>query len=174
MAVHVKFWGTRGSIPRPQTRDQAHARIRAILNAATKLVEKAKAQAADLLEAATDDIDFADGIFRVVGTDRTVNWADLAAAAFDSSRPAAERGLSDEDTYTKDGTAYPNGCHIAEIEIDPATGVRALAGEAAILEAFKPGTGPNLITSVIGVDSNAFLNLQDGNVDLNAGRGGLF
>ncbi len=95
----------------------------AILNAATKLVEKAKAQAADLLEAATDDIDFADGIFRVVGTDRTVDWSDLAAAAFDSSRPAAERGLSDEDTYTKDGTAYPNGCHIAEIEIDPETGV---------------------------------------------------
>ena len=35
MAVHVKFWGTRGSIPRPQTQDQFHARLRAILNAAT-------------------------------------------------------------------------------------------------------------------------------------------
>lgn len=68
--------------------------------------------------------------------------------------------------------AAPGG--MTQVWIDPATGVRALAGQSAILEAFKPGTGPNLITSVIGVDSNAFLNLQDGNVDFNAGRGGLF
>ncbi len=68
--------------------------------------------------------------------------------------------------------AAPPG--MTQVWIDPATGVRALAGQSAILEAFKPGTGPNLITSVIGVDSNAFLNLQDGNVDFNAGRGGLF
>ena len=58
--------------------------------------------------------------------------------------------------------------------IDKATGVAAISGEGAILEAFKPGTGPNLITSVIGVDSNAFLNLEDGATDPNAGRGGLF
>ncbi len=58
--------------------------------------------------------------------------------------------------------------------IDPATGVAAAAGQDAILEAFKPGTGPNLVTSVIGVDSNAFMNLQDGVSDPNAGRGGLF
>ena len=58
--------------------------------------------------------------------------------------------------------------------IDPATGVAAISGESAILEAFKPGTGPNLVTSVIGVDSSAFMNLEDGFTDPNAGRGGLF
>lgn len=58
--------------------------------------------------------------------------------------------------------------------IDPATGVAAISGEDAILEAFKPGTGPNLVTSVIGVDSSAFMNLEDGLNDPNAGRGGLF
>jgi penicillin-binding protein 1A len=59
--------------------------------------------------------------------------------------------------------------------IDPATGVAAISGEGAILEAFKPGTGPNLVTSVIGVDSGAFLNLEEGGFnDPNAGRGGLF
>jgi len=59
--------------------------------------------------------------------------------------------------------------------IDPATGIKAIAGEQAILEAFKPGTGPNLITSVIGVDSEAFLNIEEGEGgDINAGRGGLF
>lgn len=69
--------------------------------------------------------------------------------------------------------AMPGGMN--QSWIDPATGIKALAGEAAILEAFKPGTGPNLITSVIGVDSEAFLNIEDGGgTDVNAGRGGLF
>lgn len=59
--------------------------------------------------------------------------------------------------------------------IDPQTGVQTVAGGNAIREAFKPGTGPNQTTSVIGVDSNAFQNLQDGtNPDVGAGRGGLF
>jgi penicillin-binding protein 1A len=59
--------------------------------------------------------------------------------------------------------------------IDPATGVAAISGQTAIHEAFKPGTGPNLVTSVIGVDSDAFLNIETGNsADPNAGRGGLF
>jgi penicillin-binding protein 1A len=48
----------------------------------------------------------------------------------------------------------PSG--MTQIWIDPATGVKANAGETAIAEAFKPGTGPNLVTSVIGVNSNAF------------------
>ena len=68
---------------------------------------------------------------------------------------------------------------MTQIWIDPATGVKATAGSAAIAEAFKPGTGPNLITSVIGVDSNAFTNLDPSTGlqqpdDLTQGRGGLF
>ena len=82
---------------------------------------------------------------------------------------------------------------MTQVWIDPATGVKANGGEAAIYEAFKPGTGPNLITSVIGVDSNAFLNIQNGGnanpdglrgfddtgkplppADVTEGRGGLF
>ena len=58
---------------------------------------------------------------------------------------------------------------ITQIWIDPATGVKANAGATAIAEAFKPGTGPNLITSVIGVDSAAFQRLEDQN-----GGGGGF
>jgi penicillin-binding protein 1A len=68
----------------------------------------------------------------------------------------------------------PSG--MSQVWIDPAAGVAANAGDAAILEAFKPGTGPNLVTSVIGVDSNAFMNIESGGAvsDPNAGRGGLF
>jgi len=56
---------------------------------------------------------------------------------------------------------------MTQIWIDPATGVKATGGGAAIAEAFKPGTGPNLVTSVIGVNSNAFNGLDggDGNGD---------
>ncbi|MEO6015289.1 MAG: penicillin-binding protein 1A [Devosia sp.] len=61
---------------------------------------------------------------------------------------------------------------MTQIWIDPATGVKANAGESAIAEAFKPGTGPNLVTSVIGVDSNAFLNIQNQNQN-NDGQGTL-
>ena len=69
----------------------------------------------------------------------------------------------------------PSG--MAQVWIDPASGVKANGGEAAIYEAFKPGTGPNLITSVIGVDSDAFMNIEAGtntDTDITMGRGGLF
>jgi penicillin-binding protein 1A len=67
---------------------------------------------------------------------------------------------------------------MSQVWIDPTTGVKAMGGETAIYEAFKPGTGPNLITSVIGVDSDAFMNIEAGQDpsggDLTQGRGGLF
>ena len=66
---------------------------------------------------------------------------------------------------------------MSQVWIDAATGVKAAGGEAAVYEAFKPGTGPNLITSVIGVDSNAFMNIEAGgnpSGDFTQGRGGLF
>src|SRR5690554_1829520 len=59
--------------------------------------------------------------------------------------------------------------------IDPATGVSIVAGGSGVQEAFKPGTGPNLMTSVIGVNSQAFTNIQTGGTeDFGQGRGGLF
>ena len=54
----------------------------------------------------------------------------------------------------------PSG--MTAVWIDPATGIKATGGESAIYEAFKPGTGPNLVTSVIGVDSSAFQNIEGG------------
>ena len=67
---------------------------------------------------------------------------------------------------------------MAQVWIDPGTGVKANGGDQAIYEAFKPGTGPNLVTSVIGVDSNAFQAIQSGQdpaaTDMTLGRGGLF
>jgi penicillin-binding protein 1A len=70
----------------------------------------------------------------------------------------------------KPPTPFNMPAGMTQVWIDPATGVKANGGGRAIAEAFKPGTGPNLITSVIGVDSAAFQNIQDPNQ--NAGNGG--
>jgi carbon-monoxide dehydrogenase large subunit len=82
--------------------------------AAKKLADNLKKLAADALEAGPSDLEMADGRVRVVGTDRTVTFADLAA-----------RGKPDqlvaEDAWTPQPT-FPNGTHLVEVEIDPLTG----------------------------------------------------
>ncbi|MEC9346671.1 MAG: xanthine dehydrogenase family protein molybdopterin-binding subunit [Pseudomonadota bacterium] len=95
----------------------------AILRASDKLKEKARALAAELMEAAVDDVEFDAGTFRIAGTDRAAGWSEVAAFAFSEARTDAGQGLADDDEYTRAGNAYPNGCHIAEVEVDPATGV---------------------------------------------------
>jgi len=52
-----------------------------------------------------------------------VDWSAVVEAAFSADRPSEERGLTGNEEYTRAGNAYPNGCHIAEVEIDPNTGV---------------------------------------------------
>jgi carbon-monoxide dehydrogenase large subunit len=85
--------------------------------AARKLADNLKEIAADALEAAPRDLEFDDGAIRVAGTDRTITFADLAA------RPdATEDKLSAADAYQPEGSTFPNGTHIAEVEIDEATG----------------------------------------------------
>jgi carbon-monoxide dehydrogenase large subunit len=77
--------------------------------------------AADLLEAAPTDIDFADGRFRIAGTDRTVGWTEIFAA-----RP----GFEAAGRYDGDGQAVPAACHACEVEIDPDTGACTLVAYA--------------------------------------------
>jgi carbon-monoxide dehydrogenase large subunit len=97
----------------------------AVKMAADKIVERGKKIAAHLLEAAETDIEFADGAFSVAGTDRTISMSDVAKAAFQPARLGGdiEPGLYETATYNGGIFTFPNGCHIAEIEIDPATGV---------------------------------------------------
>jgi carbon-monoxide dehydrogenase large subunit len=89
-----------------------------VSGAARKLVGKLKALGADLLEAGVADLEIADGAVRVVGTDRAVPFADLAA----SPKASADR-LSAEDAFTPPEATYPNGTHLAEVEVDPDSGV---------------------------------------------------
>src|SRR5216684_132499 len=96
----------------------------ALWMAADKVIAKGKRIAAHLLEAATADIEFADGNFSIAGTDRRVNITDVAKASFQSGRlpPGLEGGLYETGTFAPDDNTYPNGCHVCEVEIDPDTG----------------------------------------------------
>lgn len=107
----------------------------AISRTAALVLEKAKRIAAHLLEAGVADVEFADGRFRVAGTDLAVDWPAVVAAAHDRARlPAGEApGLDENLTYTRDTECnFPNGCHVAEVEVDTETGEVTLVNYAAV------------------------------------------
>ncbi|MCZ8149435.1 MAG: xanthine dehydrogenase family protein molybdopterin-binding subunit [Roseomonas sp.] len=98
----------------------------AILVTTASVVEKGKQAAAEHLEAAVADIEFtpAEGRFAVAGTDRAVGILDLAAAQ--RRRVAAGQSailLDAMETAKIEAHTFPNGCHVAEVEVDPETGV---------------------------------------------------
>jgi len=86
------------------------------------LAEKIRKIAADELEAAAADIELEDGKARIVGTDRELDFASIAKAA---KTPDDLQGFGE---FVQDEATYPNGTHICEVEIDPATGETLLVG----------------------------------------------
>jgi carbon-monoxide dehydrogenase large subunit len=96
----------------------------AVFLATEKIVAKAKAIAAHLLEAAEADITSADGVFAIAGTDRSVSLAEIARVAWDppSLPDGMEPGLVASAAYSAKQQNFPNGVHICELEIDPDTG----------------------------------------------------
>lgn len=84
---------------------------------ARAMVEKGRTLAGEMLEASARDIEYAAGRFRVAGTDRSVGLYEVAAHA-------AARGdeLSAHGDHKQPEETYPNGCQVAEVEIDPNTG----------------------------------------------------
>jgi carbon-monoxide dehydrogenase large subunit len=96
----------------------------AIVKTADSVIEKGKQAAAEALEAAVADIAFTDGNFSIVGTDRAIDIISLAAAQ--RTKVAAGQSALTLDTAeiaAIDNHTFPNGCHMAEVEIDPETGV---------------------------------------------------
>jgi carbon-monoxide dehydrogenase large subunit len=96
----------------------------AFLGAAQKIIEKGKLIAGHLLEASPLDIEFADGRFTVAGTDRGIELVEVAKASFVAQRlpRGMELGLDAQAVVTPPGATFPNGFHVAEVEIDPETG----------------------------------------------------
>jgi carbon-monoxide dehydrogenase large subunit len=103
----------------------------ALDRAADKIIAKGKLIAAHLLEAAADDIDFADGAFVVAGTDRRVSFAAVAQAAYvphNFPLETVEPGLQETAVYDPPSFAFSNGAHVCELEIDPDTGRIEIVG----------------------------------------------
>jgi aerobic carbon-monoxide dehydrogenase large subunit len=97
----------------------------AISEASDKVIEKGKQIASVVLEAAVADIEFASGSFTIVGTDRSIGIMELAEKLRSGLTlpPDAPQSLDVKHVFDQAPSAFPNGCHIAEVEIDPDTGV---------------------------------------------------
>ncbi len=104
------------------------AQATAIDAAADLVIERGKHYAAQGLEAAFADIEFEDGTFKIAGTDRHIAILDLAhqARTMDAPTDDIDGGLDARGTITLPAWTFPNGCHVAEVEIDPQTGVTSL------------------------------------------------
>lgn len=107
-----------------------------LVHAARKAIEAGLQHAAEYLEVAAADIEFAEGAYRVKGTDRAVTFAELVRRL--GAGGAAPHPL-DVRAELKTGATYPNGCHVAEVEIDPET------GSAEILRYVAVDDGGNLV-----------------------------
>ena len=91
--------------------------------ACDEAIEKGRRAASDLLETDLTDIEFVDGNFRVVGTDRIIGLFEVAARLRGSGMPQKPvGGLDTAAKFTSPQMSFPNGCHICEVEIDPDTG----------------------------------------------------
>ena len=98
----------------------------AISKALDKVIEKGKIIAAHMLEAADADLEFKDGKFTVAGTDKEKSFGEIALSAYvphNFPHDRLEPGLEETAFYDPLNFTYPSGTHIAEVEIDPATGV---------------------------------------------------
>src|SRR5712672_2122249 len=95
-----------------------------LVQAADKLIAKGRRIAAHQFEAAEADVEFADGVFSVTGTDRRLGIEEVARAAFDPTRqaPGVEPGFDESGHFTPRQPTFPNGCHVCEVEIEPDTG----------------------------------------------------
>ena len=102
--------------------------------AADKVIERGGEIAAHLLEAAKDDIEFDAGSFTVAGTDRSMSIVEVAGAAYAPFGFPAELGLGLDGVgdYAAGPGNFPNGCQIAEVEVDPETGAVDLVRFSAV------------------------------------------
>jgi aerobic carbon-monoxide dehydrogenase large subunit len=100
----------------------------ALVEASAEVVKRGREIAGFVLEAAAADIEFVRGRFVITGTDRSIGLLDLAARLHAESKlpPELPQSLDVALAANNPPSAFPNGCHIAEVEIDPETGVVAV------------------------------------------------
>ncbi|WP_428697749.1 xanthine dehydrogenase family protein molybdopterin-binding subunit [Stappia sp.] len=111
-----------------------------VLEASKALVKKVKDLAADKLEAGVEDLELAEGSVRVVGTDRAITLAEIAAAV--------PEPLSGREEVKQAEATYPNGTHVCELEVDPDTGDIELVGYL-IVDDFGVTVNPMLLAGQV-------------------------
>ena len=106
----------------------------AIVLASDKVIENGKKLAGHVLEAAAADIEFRRGRFAIAGTDRSIGILELAERLRGMKTLPADLPPTLDVKLAYDGapSTYPNGCHIAEVEIDPETGVVEVVKYSAV------------------------------------------
>ncbi|EDP63271.1 Carbon-monoxide dehydrogenase form II, large subunit [alpha proteobacterium BAL199] len=122
----------------------------AVLLAGRQIVEKARKIAANAMEAASADIEFADGVFTVTGTDKHMTIEDVAKASKEMSNldDGMAPGLDETHERVPEAATYPNGCHICEIEVDPETGELAIE-RYTIVDDFGETINPALLAGQV-------------------------
>ncbi len=98
----------------------------AIMKALDKIEAKAKKIAAHLMEASDADIEFSNGEFKVKGTDKKIPFGQVALTAYvphNYPLDKLEPGLNETAFYDPTNFTFPAGTYIAEVEVDPTTGV---------------------------------------------------
>jgi aerobic carbon-monoxide dehydrogenase large subunit len=111
-----------GSVASRNSMTSGSASVRAV----EMVIEKGRRMASRLLEAAEADIDYAEGVFRIAGTDRYLTLIEVAEKAGGLGEPL------DSKTKTDTPQSFPNGCHICEVEIDPEDGSIAIPAYTAV------------------------------------------
>lgn len=97
----------------------------AIVRATEKIIDKATKIAAHMMEAGEGDIEFNDGVFSVAGTDKSLQFGEVAFKAYvphDYPIDKLEPGLEETAFYDPGNFTYPSGAYACEVEVDPETG----------------------------------------------------
>lgn len=104
----------------------------AVVRTIEAMLEKGRLLAAQMLEADEKDIVYRRGLFEVVGTDRSIGLFELAAKAAEMKEKGELAESLDTRRDVDTPQTFPNGCHIAEVEIEPETGEVAVVGYYAV------------------------------------------
>ena len=123
----------------------------AVFRATEKIILKARAIAAYMLEDAPENIDFTDGVFSVKGTNKSVGFGDVALKAYiphDYPIENLEPGLEETAFYDPANFTYPSGAYASEVEIDPETGKVTICSMVA-LDDFGVVVNPLIVTGQV-------------------------
>ena len=138
----------------------------AIFNAVQDIISKGKTIAANEFETSVEDLSFASGSFTVSGTDKSLSIFEVAELGRNLKHP-----LDTYKKWTREAMTFPNGAHVAEVEIDPDTGIVKLKSYTAVDDygvlvnpsivkgqmhgAIAQGVGQALLETVIYDESSA-------------------